>query len=220
MNRIPFNPYDFFGYLAAGLTFVVGMNVTLGFPPVLGADLNPVNGAFLLIAIYVAGQLIATPAKAVLEDGLVDKVLGRPNVNLFQEKKPFVRGLLFPGFYQPLPKQRRERILARAGSEGVNGTGEDLFLHIRFHQEIRNDEKLMVRLTGFLNNYGFARNMAFTSLVVGLGMWAKEIWWTPDVSMGNYATTAIIVGILLFYRYLKFFRQYSYELFNTYGGKD
>ena len=112
MNRIPFNPYDFFGYLASGLTVVVGMDVILGFPSVLGADLNVVRGAFLLIAVYVAGQLIATPAKALLEDGLVDKVLGRPNVNLFQEKKPFVRGLLFPGFYQPLPKQRRERILA------------------------------------------------------------------------------------------------------------
>ena len=136
MNRIPFNPYDFFGYLASGLTVVVGMNVILGFPTILGVDLNVVDSAFLLVTVYVAGQLVATPAKALLEDGLVDKVLGRPNVNLFLEKKPFGRGFLFPGFYQALPKQRRKRILARAESEGVTRTGEDLFLHVRFHPDI------------------------------------------------------------------------------------
>src|SRR5437899_1980137 len=155
MNRIPFNPYDFFGYLASGLTLIVGMNLTLGFPQILGKDFKIVEGALLILVVYVAGQLVASPSKALLEDGLIEKVLRRPSVNLFSECRPLVRGFLFPGFYKPLPRQRQEKILTRARSEGVEGLGEDLFLHVRFHPDIRADETLMVRLNSFLNIYGF-----------------------------------------------------------------
>jgi len=37
----------------------------------------------------------------------------------------------------------------------------------------------------------------------------------PDLF--NYGMVMVFAGSLLFFRYLKFFRQYSYELFNTYG---
>jgi hypothetical protein len=32
MEKLPFDPYDFFGYIASGLLFVVGMNLVLGYP--------------------------------------------------------------------------------------------------------------------------------------------------------------------------------------------
>ncbi len=37
----------------------------------------------------------------------------------------------------------------------------------------------------------------------------------PDLI--KYAVADLIAVILLLYRYLKFFRQYSYEMFNAYG---
>jgi hypothetical protein len=217
MTRIPFATYDFFGYLASGFLLVIGMDVTLGFPRVLGQNLTPVEIMALLLGVYVGGQLIATPSKTVLEDGLVEQVLGRPNVNLFRDKRPWLRGVLFPGFYKPLPAAVRERVLSRAGSEGVADPGEALFLHVRYSPEVRADEKLLGRLDTFLNLYGFARNLSFTSLVVGAALAARTAWPGANPSHRQYATTALVVGLLLLYRYLKFFRQYSYELFNSYA---
>jgi hypothetical protein len=171
----------------------------------------------LLLATYVAGQLVATPAKAVLEDGVVDKILGRPNVNLFRKKKPRIGRLLFPGFYKPLPTETQTRIQARAKIDKAPESGEALFLHVRYDPQILGNEKLMARLDLFINKYGFARNLAFTSLLVGVALLVKSSI-SPNPELVRYGWTALVAGVLLFYRYLKFFRQYSYEMFNTYGG--
>ncbi len=217
MNRIPFDPYDFFGYLASGFLLVVGMEMVFGFPHVIGQDFKVVDTVMLLLAIYIAGQLIATPAKAVLEDVVVDKILGRPSTNLFRKKGPWARGLLFPGFFKPLPKEIQARVHARVKSEEAPEIGEAFFLHVRYHPQTLGNEKLMARLETFLNKYGFARNLAFTSLLVGIALIVKASKST-DPELVRYGWAALVVGVLLFYRYLKFFRQYSYEMFNTYGG--
>ena len=219
MNKIPFDPYDFFGYLASGLLIIVGMDLVLGFPHVLGHDFKVVDSALLIIVIYVIGQVIATPAKALLEELLVGKVLGKPSINLFQEKKPRILGFIFPGYYQSLPKQARKKILTKARRKGVVGTGEDLFLHVRYNRAILQDEKLMEKLSSFLNKYGFNRNLCFSVLIVGIAMLSKAlVFHQNDAELMKYAITAIVAAVLLFYRYLKFFRQYSYEMFNSYAG--
>ena len=216
MNRLPFEPYDFFGYLASGILIVVGMQYVLGFPQVTGQDFKIIDAAMLVLGVYVAGQLIATPAKALLEDWIVEKVLGRPHTMLFLEKKPFVRGMLFPGFYKPLPPNMRKSVLKKVETAGGHKSGEDLFLYVRYSPQVRNDEKIMARLGGFLNQYGFNRNLSFSSLVVGSAFLIK--WGHGgDPKMLKFGLTLFAAGILLFYRYLKFFRQYSYELFNSYS---
>src|ERR671914_607964 len=48
---------------------VVGMELVLGFPPIIARSLTVVETAVLILSVYVAGQLVATPAKLVLEDG-------------------------------------------------------------------------------------------------------------------------------------------------------
>ena len=217
MERIPFDPYDFFGYLASGLLVIIGMQLAVGFPNVFGQDLKPFEMLALLFGMYIAGQLIATPAKAILEDGIVDKLLKRPSVNLFRSKRPWVRWILFPGFYKPLPKTVQDRVRDRVRSENGATSGESLFLHVRYHPEIRSNERVMARLQTFLNMYGFARNLAFTSLAAGTAIIVRSTT-ADDGRLASYGWTAVIVGLLLFYRYLKFFRQYSYELFNTYSG--
>ncbi len=218
MDRIPFDPYDFFGYLASGLVVIVGMDLVFGFPHVLGQEFKVVESGVLILAVYVVGQVIATPAKAILEDMVVGRILGRPSVNLFKGEKPFLLGLLFPGYYQSLPEQTRKRILDRAESEGVSVTGEALFLHVRYSPVIRDDQKLMEKLSNFLNKYGFNRNVSFSALLVGSALvvktWASTAG-EPDLL--RYAVVSLVAGVLLFYRYLKFFRQYSYEMFNTYA---
>ena len=86
MERIPLNPYDFFGYLASGLLIVSSMDLVFGFPTILGGDLKVVETAILVLIVYITGQVVATPAKALLEDLVVGRLLKRPNIGLFQEK--------------------------------------------------------------------------------------------------------------------------------------
>ncbi len=216
MNRLPFDPYDFFGYLASGLLVAVGMDRVLGFPRVLGQDFKVVDAAVLLLGVYVAGQIVATLAKATFEDGFVDKILGRPSVNLFREKRPLIRGALFRGFYQPLPANVRKKVMEKARGKGVVGLGEGLFLHVRYSREILGDERILKRLDSFINQYGFSRNLAFTSILVGVSLLIKGRL-LASAELLNYGDTALIAGVALLYRYLKFFRQYSYEIFNAYA---
>ncbi len=220
MNHVPFDPYDFFGYLAPGLLLLVGIERAFGFPHLLGADLKVVDTAVLLLAVYVAGQLVAGPAKTVLEDLLVGGILGRPNVNLFRPRRPWVRSIFFPGFYSRLPDPIRLRVLEKARRDGIAEPGEALFLHVRYSPAILADDKAMVRITAFLNRYGLTRNLAFTCLLITAAMGLKA-WLIPHAppELTRDAIIATVVGILLFYRFLKFYRQHSYELFNLYAGR-
>jgi hypothetical protein len=212
--QIPFDPYDFFGYLASGLMVVVGMDLVFGFPDVLGRDLKVVDAALLALAVYVAGHLIATPAKALLEDGIAARILGRPSKNLLSSKTGGVRAYLFPGYFAPLPAAIRDRILGKLTDCGDDG--EARFLMVRFSQPVRADERLLKRLDNFRNQYGFARNLAFSCGLVGAALLIKGGWY-HDPLMTKYGATAAIAGVLLWYRFLKFFRQYSYELFNCFA---
>jgi hypothetical protein len=219
MDKIPFDPYDFFGYLASGLAVVIGMELTLGFPTVLSAQLSAVQSAFLILGVYVAGHIIATPSKFVLEDVIVKKLLKSPTKNLFNPHPGKFFKLLFPGYYTALPARIRNKILERVKAEGGETSGESLFLHVRYNSAMLNNDNLLARLTTFLGRYGFARNLSFSCLLVGVAMLAKCFLEDSDnPQLTKYGITAIIAGVLMFYRYLKFFRQYSYEMFNTYAG--
>ena len=91
-------------------------------------------------------------------------------------------------------------------------------MHVRYSSDIRNEEVAMNRLSMFLANYGFARNLAFTSLIVGAAILVMTLFAeSSDPRLVKYGILALVAGVLLIYRYLKFFRQYSYEMFNVYS---
>jgi hypothetical protein len=210
MKELPFDPYDIFGYISSGVLFIVGMEQVLGFPQIVGQDLKIVDLAVLILAVYVAGHLMATPAKALFEDVLVGHILSRPNVNLFRDKAPWLGRLLFPGYYKAFPQKTRERMVR-------DESGEDLFFRVRYSSKIKDDEKIMAKLNGWTNKYGFTRNLAFTSLLVGIALIVKQQ--SPgEEDLTKYGITGVVVGVLLFYRYLKFYRQYSYDMFLSYWG--
>ena len=224
MKNTPFDLYDFFGYIASGILIVIGLELTIGFPEVLGRELLAFEIVALSLGVYVAGQIIATPAKWLLETIIVRRILKPPSINLMRSRdKGWWTKVwwwwLFPGYYEPLPNSVQKRILKKAKDEGLdNPVGEDLFVHIRFQDYMRTDEVLMNRLRPFLNKYGFNRNLSFTSFLFGIALMAVTGWDTSTVETKS-AILALVSGALLFLRYLKFYRQYSYELFNTYGGK-
>ncbi len=78
------------------------------------------------------------------------------------------------------------------------------------------NERTQARLDIFLNQYGFARNMSFAFLVSAVAIVAEHIYGTHPVRL-RWSLLATFAAISLFYRYLKYFRQYSYELFLRYA---
>jgi hypothetical protein len=215
MDKLPFDAYDFFGYLASGLVLIVGMQFVLGFPSVVGRDLQPVEYALLILAVYVFGQIIATPSKALLEDIIVTRGLGAPNVNLMRDQAHWAGWIVFPNFCKPLPPPVRNRIESKIGDPAISG--ESLFLAIRFNPATLANEPLIKRLESFRDRYGFNRNLSFSCLVVGLALLIKGNI-AMDAASLRYGWATMALAVLLFYRYLKFYRQYTYELFNTFAG--
>jgi len=224
MKEFPFDPYDFFGYLAAGIVVLVGLELTIGVPHVQGRDLAAFDLVVIGLLAYVVGQMIATPSQWILEDFVVSCILKRPVENLLRPKdsrRPLLRWLAFPGYYSSLPESVQKRVISKAVAEGLSeaSADESLFLHVRFRDYIRQDEALMARLGAFLNKYGFNRNLSFVAFVFAIAvMLSKPFDLSTDVT--RYALLSLGAGVLLFYRYIKFFRQYSYELFNAYAGRD
>jgi hypothetical protein len=214
LKELPFDPYDFFGYIASGLVLVVLAQLTLGFPKVFGADLKPFDMAVTVLAVYIAGQIVAGPAKAFFEDIIVQKVLGSPTRNLLRPTRRHVLRIIFPGFYKPLPPKTRAK-LAEKISAG-DGDPEDVFLAIRYAPEVLASDSLIAKINIFRDQYGFARNVSF-SLLFAAVCFAIFGHYRASPVLAHYSIAAFVAGTLLFYRYLKFYRQYSYELFNAYA---
>jgi len=219
MKEFPFDPYDFFGYIATGLLVLFACQLLIGTPTVTGIEHKPFDAVVLLIAAYVVGQVVDTPAKAFIEDLLTRRLLGSPTDNLMATKPPRLRSLLFPGYYIPLQDNIQDSIRKKATAEGLSEPkGEKLFLHIRFRDYITSNDKLAARLSIFLNRYAFNRTLCFASLAAGIAILVTRPFNASD-DVTRYGMFAIALAIALFYRYLKFYRQYSYELFNTCQGR-
>lgn len=117
-------------------------------------------------------------------------------------------------YYRTLPKETTRRLLERAKRSGFDGAGEALFLHV--FGLLKQRPEVLNRLDQFRNLYGFSRNVAMSLVFVTIvlaagptdGRTAPSAWWSG---------VALLGAIVLLYRYLKFFRLYSAELFVTYA---
>jgi hypothetical protein len=100
---------------------------------------------------------------------------------------------------------------------GISEPGEALFYHC--FAVVRQHEYPRERLATFLNLYGFSRNMAFSALVVSVILTVTAV--TDTASYERYvwggACSALVVAVVLYLRYLKFYRQYAVELYVTYS---
>jgi len=214
MSKIPFTVYDFFAYLSSGGLVVAALDVVFGKQWVLRDKLSLAQGLVLLLVAYIVGHLVAHFSSFFLEHLLVAKVLHQPSSILLGGKTSSRLKYLFPGYYRALPRDTQERVKERAGARSAPTSGEALFLHA--YAVVTKDSRGQERLDEFRNVYGFARNMTLalllTALVLGLGTKVKH---TPEGY--GWAVLSAALGLGMLYRYLKFFRQFAYQLFIKYG---
>lgn len=219
MDKLPFSVYDFFGYLSAGFVLLVGLAAAFTGTESWQRTPGATVGLLLVVVAYTAGHVIANVSGYLIEGTLVRKVLGTPSTVLFQEHKPRRRARLLPGYYRLLPLEQRQRVLSRAAEAGITGPGEGLFYHC--FSTAKERESTMTRLSTFLNLYGFCRNMAVSTLIVAITLFVGTRLGTAKtghlVAPGWWALGAFLASIGLLYRYLKFFRHYSVEVFVSYA---
>jgi hypothetical protein len=218
MDKLPFTVYDFFGYLSAGFVLLVGLAAAFTGSESWQRTPGATVGLLLVVVAYTAGHVIANVSGYLIEGTLVRRILGAPNKVLFAESGPQWARLL-PGYYRPLPPEQRKRVLGRAAQAGITEPGEGLFYHC--FSAAKESESTMTRLSTFLNLYGFCRNMAVSTLIVAIALFAGMLLGTAEtghlVAPGWWAAGAFLASIGLLYRYLKFFRHYSVEVFVSYA---
>jgi len=216
MDKIPFSVYDFFAYLSSGSVLVATADYIFGMGLLQREKIGPALGVVLVVLTYVLGQIVAHCSSAVLEHGFVVKVLKRPSeVLLGATPRWKALAWVFPNYFRPLPLSTQDMVTAQMASRGCRASGEALFLHA--YATVTTNDRLQARLDEFRNQYGFARNMAFAfftsaiSIVIALRVHLQSV-------QLRWALLAGSAGVILLYRYLKFFQQYSYELFLRYAG--
>jgi hypothetical protein len=214
MSQIPFTVYDFFGYLAAGFLLSATVDFVTGEHWFLQDSLATPYILFWVIVAYIVGHINANLASWVLERKVVGGVLGKPERILLGESTAGpVRKSVFPGYFTPLHKDTCDRILSNAAARGVTARGEALFHHAR--QVVKRDEETWSRLDMFLAQYGFCRNISFALFVAALILAAASVH-SGGKHMGLVGF-ALAGAIGMLYRYLKFYRHYSAEMFTTYA---
>jgi len=218
VDKIPFTTYDFWAYLSSGFLLLFIVDV-VGPTDILAK----VNWSFVQIivavsAAYAVGHIVAHLSSLLLERGLVEKVLGPPRAALFGHPRAprWIRALL-PGYFKALPNEIAQNALARAKAAGVSDAGQAMF-QLAFHNA-RNNPVVLARIDNFLNLYGFCRNIALVCLIDAAILYANYRWFRGPDDHYWWSLVALVMGIGMVARYLKFFRHFSYEIFTAYGSE-
>ena len=218
-NKIPFTSYDFWAYLSAGFLLLYVADYVAATSLFSRESWTVVQGLVAVSAAYAIGQLVASFSSIVLERFLVGQLLGYPRNVLFGQPKawPWVRKLM-PAYFKMLPDETRKAAIEMGTERGITGPGTGLFWAAYGYARVT--PAVMGRLDNFLNLYGFCRNTAFVSFFDGAMLYWSYRWGDGAPQNLYWSWVACFVGIGMTFRYLKFFRHYSVEVFTAYACKN
>ncbi|MEE8375026.1 MAG: hypothetical protein V3S26_01725 [Acidimicrobiia bacterium] len=218
MDKIPFSVYDFFGYLSSGVVVLFSATYSYQGTEAFDIDLGVAQILLSVVGAYVIGHVVAAMSSFLLERRLTRGVIGSPTDLLFEQEATEGWRRVFGQYHKPLPEKTAERVLSKAKkAASIESPGEALFFHC--FGVVRQDEYPRQRLATFLNLYGFARNVAMAALI-GAVMIGVSVFFNDRVDQallwaGSLLT--LLVSVAMYFRYLKFYRQYSVELYVTYA---
>ncbi len=217
----PFTDYDFYGYLTSGsvLLFVADLAFNGG-----GITFRPewtfVQVVLVVALAYATGQIAAWPSSIILEHLFTHRVLRSPfNIQVGAAEPRLaeraVNALLTGRDYQPLGDDVRQMMIDRAAAI----TGQDAShysecpgrLFQPAYEFAKAVPQTMARMDQFRNLYGLMRNLAFTGFVSALvlGLRARA---TDDGQLWAWAVVALVAGVGMLVRYLKFYGAFASEV--------
>lgn len=214
MKDLPFSVYDFFAYLASGFVVLLIGGYAFNINALPQKDASSVLLLAWVVAAYVTGHVVAHLSGSVIENGLVRRRVVA-SATFFASVLGW-RRVVFGAYLEPLPARVIERVLSRANMS----PDTSLFFHC--WAIAKRDPVAFGRMNTFLNLYGFARNIAMACAlgVVMLAAGALLPFFdgqSPDTTKQWLILPVAAIGLVMFYRYLKFFRLYAVELYVTYA---
>lgn len=231
MDRLArFSDYDVFAYVASGFGGLVVWDAAFATQYVLRAEWSVASAALTVTAAYIIGQILAAPASWIIERQLVHRVLLRPSVVLLAARelgwRRWLKRTILQDYYTPLDPGLIARIRTLAAADrGSEVSGDAAFWCA--YPIAKRDPSAHARMDSFLKLYGFSRNLAFVGLAGALGIavvagieWMQAGWSDGVALHGRNTLLALLVGIGMLHRYLKFFRLYSVEIFVTYSASN
>lgn len=228
----PLTDYDFYAYLIAGMLLIGAVDYSLaGEVLIRKTSWSVADGLFWVTIAYLIGQVSAAPSSALLEHLVARKMMDVPadiQLNLAQRGifERLFAGLFAPREYAPLSDHIRDKALKRASAElqveETALTGEAVF-QAAFHP-VRQFADTSARLSVFMNQYGFSRNVAFASFVAAVLLAIKD-WREPSRPTTLLLVGAGVLSFGMFGRFIKFYAAYSADVIRSYAtlskaGKD
>jgi hypothetical protein len=208
----PFADYDFWGYLVSGAVLAFAIAAALGISITAESFADPINVVAFAAASYTLGHANAALASWLLENIVVRRLFGSPLTVMTGEKKRTLLAAVIAPSYRALPMYVVDALKRRLRSERLPPS-EELFQ--RAYHYGREFQDVRERLDAFRNQYGFCRNATLATLIAGWCAlpWAagKELQWILIVA---------VTAILLFARYLKFYRLFALELISTFAFRE
>lgn len=221
-----FSDYDVFAYLASGFAALAGWDLLFSSQYVIGAQWSVSSGAITIVAAYVVGQIIASPAAWLIERQLVRRALGHPTAVLMSTEplsgwRQRVSQFALAEYYRPLDASVVEPLRAFMTTKGISSS-EGLFW--RAFSVAKSSTSATARMDAFLRLYGFCRNIAFVAFATGIGLatklalhWRNTGWDDDAHVMAVYSSMALLVAVGMLHRYLKFHRLFSVEALVTFA---
>jgi len=213
-----FNLYDFLSYIIPGLFISVFLVFLFDQATEIKKFLSPMESYKYLISIggilvsYALGHIISLLGSLIFERLLIKNWVGYPSEIFFGMQKER------SGFYDYAKPYQKDFIESfkkkyedQFKTEFSPGEG---FINC-FHFVKEKSASTLSRLNTFLSIYGFARNMAATFLLAGIGCFGK-FFIDYNFCLIIYGFVAFLGAFLFFLRYLKFFGQYGDEVFRTF----
>lgn len=219
-NYFPFTDYDFYAYLTSGGLLFAVIDYTLNDATFLTrTDWSFIQIMIAVSAAYVAGHIVATFAQAMLESFVASKLIAKPMQLQLAFKHPNLIekaiGAMVGRYYEPLPEATRKSIRESAATDLKKPVeevtdAEDVFL-VGFRKSFAV-EGARSRIDDFRNQYGFCRNISFVAFVGALLLSWKA--WTSACSNADWAlaSTAGLVSVLMFVRFVKFLSSFQSEV--------
>lgn len=223
-NWFPFTDYEFYAYLAAGMLLIAAVDYSVaGAVLVSRTEWSLVSGVFWTIVAYLVGQICAAPSAGLLEHLVARRWLTIPaDIQLGLRERNRAERLLAAIFaqreYSPLREAIRSKALDRAarqlGKPVETLDGETVY-QAAFHTA-RAVSDTASRLTAFINQYGFGRNIAFVGVIATLLLGYRQL--TDPTAEGPWLIAgAILLTVGMFGRFFKFYAAYSCDVLRTYA---
>lgn len=203
--KIPFNIFDFFGYLITGFLFEVFLFLSVGvringIPPV---DIY-LKGGLIIISAYILGHIIALFASLIIEGFITKKLFGYPSENLFDDPKTNKKAYK-KDFQEALKKAYKEKT-------GLSFDRNNFF-KFAFHYVKESSPVTVARLGTFLNLYNFSRNLCMLFLIMAIWSFIDFFFLGWPVYLFSLF---IVLSVIFYFRFLKFFNLFADEVFRSF----